>query len=296
MQPLSLVVLAAGLGSRFGGTKQLAAVGPSGEAILDYTIAEAQRAGFAELVLVIRHELTELVAAHLRAVHGTGLAYRLVYQDSFGPTRAKPWGTGHAVLAAHESVSGRFAVVNADDFYGRAAFEQLARALSAEGAPNHHHLVAYRLAETLSASGTVSRGVCTATPHGELVAIVENLALARDEHGAIVSLQTGRRFAEDTAVSMNLWGLHSSIFDELHAAWALFSAADADPEAEFQLPTVINQAVTAGRATVSVAVTDSPWMGVTYPGDLAEVRSRIAADVARRHYASPLRGTQTEET
>lgn len=290
VQHVSLVVLAAGLGSRFGGTKQLAAVGPSGEAILDYTINDAGRAGFDRLVLVIRHELTALVVDHLRTVHGDGLDYRLVYQDDFGPSRAKPWGTGHAVLAAHEAVTGPFAVVNADDFYGRRAFEQLARALRGDAAPTHHHLVAYRLAETLSASGTVSRGVCTARATGELVSIVENLAIARDEHGEIVSLETGRRFDADTPVSMNLWGLRPSILEELHRAWSAFSAAHgADPKAEFQLPTVIDAAVAAGRASVGVELTDSPWMGVTYPDDLADVQARIGDLVAAGEYPSPLR-------
>ncbi len=290
VQHVSLVVLAAGLGSRFGGTKQLAAVGPSGEAILDYTIIDAGRAGFDQVVLVIRHELTDLVVDHLRTVHGDGLDYRLVYQDDFGPSRAKPWGTGHAVLAAHEAVTGPFAVVNADDFYGRRAFEQLARALRGDAAPTRHHLVAYRLAETLSVSGTVSRGVCTASPAGELVSIVENLAIARDEHGEILSLESGRRFDADTPVSMNLWGLRPSILNELHRAWSTFSASHGtDPKAEFQLPTVIDATVAAGRATVGVEVTDARWMGVTYPDDLADVQARIGELIAAGGYPSPLR-------
>jgi len=286
-QGLTMVVLAAGLGSRFGGTKQLAGVGPSGEAIIDYTIADARRAGFEHLVLVIRHDLTDLVVDHLASVHGPGLRYTLVYQDDFGPARAKPWGTGHAVLAARAVVRNPFAVVNADDFYGRGAFEQLARALRSPGAPNRHHLVAYRLAETLSPSGTVSRGVCTTGPDGTLISIVENLAIARDGEGRIVSGGNGNQLAPDTPVSMNLWGLQPSVFDELASAWDQFRA-DAGDSAEFQLPTVIDAAVSAGRASVMVERTDAPWMGVTYPDDLAEVRTRIGRLVADGVYPSPL--------
>lgn len=291
VQPLSVVVLAAGLGSRFGGTKQLAEVGPSGEAILDYTIVDARRAGFEELVLIIRRELTELVDTHLRQVHGQHLRYRLVYQDEFGPSRAKPWGTGHAVLAVRDAVPGPFAVVNADDFYGRGGFEQLARALRRDDPADRHYLVAYRLAETLSASGTVSRGVCRARADGTLVSIVENLAIERDASGRIVSHDSGAELAEDTPVSMNLWGLRPSAFDELAAAWERFLAERGDEEkAEFQLPTVIDAAVAAGRASVAMETTDAPWMGVTYPADLADVQRRVAGLVAAGVYPSPLTG------
>jgi len=289
VQSLSLVVLAAGIGSRFGGTKQLAPVGPSGEAILDYTITDARRAGFEHFVLVIRHDLTDLVQQHLHEVHGSGLDVRLVFQDDLGPARERPWGTGHAVLAARPAVDGPFGVVNADDFYGRTAFEQLAAVLRSEGPANRHHLVAYRLAETLSASGTVSRGVCTAAPDGTLRSIEENLAIARDETGRIVSQQSGTVFGPDTPVSMNLWGLRPSIFEELQAGWERFSAAAADdPKAEFQLPTQIDAAVAAGRASVQLELTDARWIGVTYPDDAADVRERIAGLVAAGEYPSPL--------
>jgi NDP-sugar pyrophosphorylase family protein len=289
VQPLSLVVLAAGIGSRFGGTKQLAAVGPSGEAILDYTITDARRAGFERFVLVIRHDLTDLVVQHLQQVHGSGLDVRLVYQDDLGPSRERPWGTGHAVLAARPAVDGPFGVVNADDFYGRRAFEQLAGVLRGDEPANRHHLVAYRLAGTLSASGTVSRGVCTARPDGSLQSIEENLAIARDETGQIVSQQSGTVFAPDTPVSMNLWGLRPSIFDELQDGWDRFrAAASGDERAEFQLPTLIDEAVAAGRASGPLELTDARWIGVTYPDDIVDVRRRIAELVTAGEYPTPL--------
>jgi choline kinase len=286
---MSLVVLAAGLGSRFGGTKQLAEVGPAGEAILDYTVSDARRAGLSDIVLVIRRDLEELVSAHLRRFHGPDLAVRMVYQDELGPPRAKPWGTGHAVLAAAGAVDGPFAVVNADDFYGRAPIEQLAAALRRDDPPGTHYLMAYELAQTLSASGTVSRGVCRAGPGGVLRSIVENLAIARDGDGRIVSRDSGRQLAEDTPVSLNLWGLRPAMLAELAQAWEQFQAErGGDPAAEFQLPTVIDGAIAAGRATVLVEQTGAEWMGVTYPDDLAHVRRRIAELVQDGTYPCPI--------
>lgn len=290
MSSLSLVVLAAGLGSRFGGTKQLAPVGPGGEVILDYTIADARRAGFEELVLVIRRDIEELVGAHLRTIHGPRLAYRTVFQDELGPIRAKPWGTGHAVLAAAPAVDVPFAVVNADDFYGRRPFERLAARLRDTGTPgNRHLLMAYELARTLSPSGSVSRGVCDAGADGSLRSIVEHLSISRQPDGRIVSVGSGAELAADSPVSMNLWGLQPSIFHELHSAWQQFlTGRGDDPKAELQLPTVIDEAVAAGRATVEVERTDAQWMGVTYPDDLPDVTAQVHALVASGEYPSPL--------
>jgi NDP-sugar pyrophosphorylase family protein len=286
---LSLVVLAAGIGSRFGGTKQLAEVGPAGEAILDYTIHDARRAGFERIVLIVRTDLVDLVRAHLARHHGARLDYELVLQDAFGPRRAKPWGTGHALLATEGAVPGAMGVVNADDFYGRAAFDQLAEALRADAGPTTHHLIAYRLARTLSASGTVSRGVCEVGAEGELRTIVENLAIERVDDGSIVSHDSGARLADDTLVSMNLWGLQPSLYDALRRGWAQFLADHADdPKAEFLLPTVVGDLVRSGTASVRTHATDSTWLGITYPDDLEDVRARVHALVAEGAYPSPL--------
>lgn len=298
----SLVVLAAGLGSRFGGTKQLAEVGAHGEAIVDYTISDARRAGFDQVVLIVRRELGTLVETHLARIHGPSLPFRLVYQDDLGAFRAKPWGTGHAVLATRGAVAGAFAVVNADDFYGPAAFETLAVTLR-RPAPYQHVLVAYRLDQTLSAAGPVSRGVCRVRG-AELVSIEEHYGIERMSDGRITaSGGTGgsggagsagiqRVLGEDTPVSMNLWGMRPSIFNELGQAWKQFQVdverGDSPPDAELQLPTVISAAVTAGRASVAVETTQAAWMGVTYPADLAHVQARIATMVAAGSYPSPL--------
>jgi hypothetical protein len=284
--------MAAGLGSRFGGTKQLAGVGPSGEAVLDYTIADARAAGFGPVVLIVRSEIADLVAGHLARFHADAGDFTLVCQDRepTAPPRPKPWGTGHAVLTAGPHVRGAFAVVNADDFYGREAIGSLARALHDDGGPGHFHLVGYRLAATLSPRGTVSRGVCSVDGAGRLVAVREHTAIARDEAGAIrAGLPDGPVLADDTVVSMNLWGLHSSLFDVLAEGFARFVVDhDGEPGAEYFLPEVVAGEVARGAATVTVQATDAEWLGVTYPGDLDDVTARIGRLVADGTYPSPL--------
>ncbi|MPY95293.1 MAG: NTP transferase domain-containing protein, partial [Acidimicrobiia bacterium] len=184
----TLVVMAAGIGSRFGGTKQLAEVGPGGEALLDYTIADARRAGFGPVVLVVREAIRDAVGDHLARFHADAASFTLLCQDldtsaadAGAPPRDRPWGTGHAVLSARGEVRGPFAVVNADDYYGAAALDELGRALAAPGgrSPTTYHLVAYRLANTLSTEGTVSRGVCRVAADGRLETVTEHLAIAR---------------------------------------------------------------------------------------------------------------------
>lgn len=289
--PLTLLVLAAGLGSRFGGTKQLAEVGPHGEAVLDYTIHDARTVGFERFVFVVRTDLVDPVSDHLAAVHGPGLDHTLVLQDRFGPSRRKPWGTGHAVLAAAAELPGPFGVVNADDFYGRDGLRVLAAALRAPGADHEHHLVAYRLAATLSPGGTVSRGVCTVDDGGNLADLVETYTIGRLDDGRIHGEVDGRDVVldDDRPVSMNLLGLRPSVLDELAAAWAPFVATAGETE-EFILPGVLGAAAAAGRATVRVHRTDAVWHGVTYPGDADDVRSAIAAATAAGTYPAPLGG------
>lgn len=287
---LTLVVMAAGVGSRFGGTKQLATVGPAGEALLDYTIHDARRAGFERVALIVRSDIEAEMVEHLREQHGTSFRPLLVCQDhdELAPKRARPWGTGHAILALRDVVAGPFVVVNADDFYGRDTFSTLATALSAEGDAGDYHLVAYRLDRTLSPRGTVSRGVCKVDDNGHLESITEHLAIQRQTGGAIVSDPQGR-LAEDTPVSMNLWGLRPGLFDELRAGFARFVAEHGkEPAAEFQLPTVISEMVGRGAATVTVHRTTSDWLGVTYLGDLDDARTRMADYIAEGTYASPL--------
>lgn len=278
----ALVVMAAGIGSRFGGTKQLAEVGPRGEALLDYTIDQARRAGFGPVVLIVRSAIRDDVAAHLARFHDDADDFTLVCQDleptaaAAGP-RERPWGTGHAVLAVRDHVDRPFAVVNADDYYGT-ALDELARAFAEPGgaSPTTYHLVAYRLANTLSDEGTVSRGVCRVAADGTLEAVTEHLALSRGADGRIGGPDAAA-LADDTPVSMNLWGLHPSLFGHLAARFDAFARANADrPTAELQLPTVITELIGEGLAHVRVHHTDAVWLGVTYPGDLEHARLRLS--------------------
>lgn len=283
---LTLVVMAAGIGSRFGGTKQIAPVGPAGEAIVDYTIHDARRAGFERVVVIVRSEIEDMVASHLRAQHGDAFEPILVCQDQHGPQRDKPWGTGHAVAAAASEVSGPFAVVNADDFYGRQAYTTLADALRSD--TEDLHLVGYELAQTLSPSGSVSRGVCDVA-EGYLVDITEHLRIERDgTTGRIVSLDHDLELAETTTVSMNLWGLRPWALEPLVDGFESFVDAHVDdPKAEYQLPTIIRAQLDESRRA-SVLPTGSRWFGVTYPDDLAQVQTEVQELVTGGVYPSPL--------
>jgi choline kinase len=282
--------MAAGVGSRFGGTKQLAEVGPSGEALLDYTIADARRAGFGRVVLIVRAEIKEAVAAHLSRFHADSHRFVLVCQDAdtAAPPRAKPWGTGHAVLTVADQVTGPFVVVNADDYYGPESFVTLAQAF-ASGGPRELHLVAYSLGRTLSPRGTVSRGVCAVGPAGTLRSITEHLAIERSADGKIRAAEGSSPLDQDTPVSMNLWGLQPFVFGELRQGFEQFvTTHHADPKAEYLLPEVIGHLVDREVTSVQVHRTDAEWLGVTYPGDLEDARQRMAELVASGVYPTPL--------
>jgi NDP-sugar pyrophosphorylase family protein len=295
----SLVVMAAGIGSRFGGTKQLAAVGSAGEALLDYTISDARQAGAGAVVLIVRQAIAEDVADHLRRFHADADRFVLVCQDADpeAPPRERPWGTGHAILTARNHVAGSFAVVNADDYYSPAGFETLAGAFRRDPAGAELHLVAYRLAATLSPRGPVSRGVCDVSDADRLRSITEHLAIERDADGRIRSATSAEGaagterqvLADDTPVSMNLWGLHADVFEHLARGFTDFVAGHRhDPKAEFLLPEVIGELNRAGRP-VRVHRSDAEWLGVTYPGDLDDARRRLAELVAAGRYPPTLR-------
>lgn len=279
--------MAAGVGSRFGGTKQLAEVGPAGEAMLDYTIADARRAGFGPVVVVVRTAIRDAVAEHLARFHEDADTFTLVCQDldtraaaAGVPPRERPWGTAHAVLSARDHVRSPFAVVNADDYYGAAGLFDLAGAFAEPGGTDEgtFHLVAYRLGNTLSPHGTVSRGVCTVGEDGCLVNVTEHLALRLRPDGRVGQDDAaGTSFTSDTLVSTNLWGLQPSLFGHLAERFATFAPAHReDPRAEFQLPTVIDELVREGDVVVRVRPTESAWLGMTYVGDLDEARRRMA--------------------
>lgn len=304
----TLVVLAAGMGSRYGGIKQIEPVGPAGEAIIDYSIFDAIRAGFDRVVFVIRRE----IEADVREVFDARLKGRVavdyVFQDlhdlpgdRVAPAeRSKPWGTAHAVLAARNAVTAPFAVINGDDFYGREAFASIGSYLGARNpAKPDYAMVGYRLDRTLSDNGTVSRGIVTRDDEGMLVSIEEHTRLARPAAAGggdeVLSYADGEvvatTFPGSQPVSMNLFGFTPVAFAQFEREFARFlDERGGEPKAEFYIPLAVDRLRMAGDAAMRVLDADSEWFGVTYREDRPAVVARIAELVAAGVYPSPLWG------
>lgn len=294
MQP-TLLVLAAGMGSRYGGLKQLDPVGPSGETLLDYAVFDAIRSGFGRVVFVIRRDFEEAFRTQVAAKYTDRIAVDLVFQsiDSLpsgfnSPLgREKPWGTGHAVWCARESLAEPFAVIGADDFFGRDAFEKqaefLRRDLSRVGRREQYCMVGYRLDRTLSENGAVSRGVCEVGPAGRLQRVVEHTGIRREEVGA------GRLFSGQETVSMNCWGFAPGLFPLLERQLAAFlQARGGELKSEFYLPEAVSDQIAAREADVEVLPTNASWYGVTYREDKPRVQAALAAEVQAGTYPQRL--------
>lgn len=287
----TLLVLAAGMGSRYGGLKQIDPVGPSGETLLDYAVHDAIRAGFGRVVFVIRKDFEaafrETVGAKYTGRVKTGYAYQSVADlpGAFAAPadRVKPWGTAHAVWCAREEVQEDFAVINADDFYGADAYARLAGGFPRPGSSQASFcLVGFRLAATLSEHGSVSRGVCSVRG-SRLVSIVEETAIRAEEVGP------GRKFSGDEIVSMNCWGFTPKVFPLLEAEIAGFlEARGGDAKAEIYLPAALSSLVAGGKAEVSVLSASGSWFGITYRNDKPKVVAAIADLVARGAYPRKL--------
>lgn len=265
--------MAAGLGSRFGGVKQLAIVGSEGEAILDFSIKDARRAGFGPVVAIVRSDIEDDVRAHLEAVHGTDLDVRFVRQDDLGPPRVKPWGTLHAVLSAADALDRPFCVINADDYYGPSSFTRAAADLarSEQGLATN---IAFQLGNTVPPSGTVTRGVCEVVD-GRLVGIVETEECGRREDGTLWA--GGVQVPEETPASMNMWTFHHSVLDDFARRWDTFLVANADAEkVECLLPHEVAGLMEEGRLTVEVTASTERWIGITNPEDLELARAVMA--------------------
>ncbi len=284
-----LVILAAGMGSRFGGLKQVQPVGPAGELIIEYSAYDALRAGFGRLVLVIRKD----IEADFRATIGKRLESRMdvayVFQET-GTGRTKPWGTGHAVLAARDAVRGPFAVINADDFYGAAGYQTLAAhfAASADCA-----MVGYPLRQTLSEFGTVSRGLCATDASGRLLGITEITKIEKTATGARYTGADGtpQALTGDEIVSMNFWGFTPQIFPQLEMLFADFQVKQAgDSKAEFYLPTALSTLNERGETKVALLKSADAWFGITYREDLAASQAAIGALIKAGRYPAPLWG------
>jgi len=296
---LTLVVMAAGMGSRFGGLKQVEPVGPNGETLLDYSIHDAIRAGFERVFFVIRRDIEAVFRKQVGAKYDDKLEVGYVFQEldclpeGFRPPpmRTKPWGTGHAVQVASQEVDHPLAVINADDFYGGEAFQLLSDYLR-QAKPHHHVLVAYELKNTLSDHGSVSRGVCRLDTTQNLVGIEEITNLKRGNDGRITGTRPDGQQAEftgDEPVSMNLWGFTPDIRELLDDAFREFMEENADSEkAEFHLPKAIDDGLKSERISARVLCTGEHWFGVTYREDRERVAEAIAGLVTADRYPSPL--------
>lgn len=274
---LSLVLLAAGNGSRYGGPKQLAPVGPNGEPVFAVTAASAAAAGFSRLVVVTRHDLESPLRAAV-AEHVKSLEVTFVFQDDAGPYRERPWGTGHAVAAAASVLDGPFGVANGDDLYGDPSIAVLAESLRSNP-DNTATIVSFPLHRVLSEHGGVSRGVCTVAPDSRLISIVETHGIAATgEHpGAAIVTADGDELAPDTEISMSLWGLPAWTAGELAKRFDAFLAQHrSDARLEFQLPTELDRLRAEGALTIEVRPSDASWLGLTYKEDLDPVRGALA--------------------
>jgi len=308
--------MAAGVGSRYGGLKQVEPVGPGGELVMDYAVWHAARAGVERAVFVIRRDLERDFHALRGSRYARLLEVAYAFQElddvppgfAVPPERQKPWGTAHAILAARERVTAPFIAINADDFYGAAAFQAMASFLRAKRdaaatpdapgerasgreTPETYAMVAYELAKTLSPHGQVARGICEMGEDGTLRSIAEHTAVERDGDGVRGVAPDGgvRRLTGREPVSMNFWGFRPGLFAHLEERFARFLAErGCDPGAELYLPAVVDELVAERKATVRVLHTPDAWFGVTYREDRDEVMARIRALVESGAYPARL--------
>ncbi len=299
MKP-TLFVLAAGMGSRYGGLKQLDGLGPNGETIMDYSIFDAIRGGFGKLVFVIRKSFEQDFREKIICKYENHIPVEVVFQElddlpegfTCPADRVKPWGTNHAVLMGKRVINEPFAVINADDFYGRDSFAVLGQQLTAmAGTKNDYCMVGYRVGNTLSESGSVARGVCETNAEGYLTTVVERTAIERingdiqftDENGKVVTIN------ENTPVSMNMWGFTPDYFDYSDEFFKDFLTQHIDNlKCEYFIPLMVNELIVNGTARVKVLDTTSKWFGVTYADDRQGVVDKIQALVDAGEYPAKL--------
>lgn len=306
-QQISLIILAAGIGSRFGGIKQLSRIGPNGETIIDYSLYDAHEAGFKKVIFIIRGEIEAdfrmIIGRFWERIFEVDYAFQeltsLLPRGWTQPVhRAKPWGTGHALLVARDKVQEPFAVINADDFYGRKAFEVMAQFLQrpkfqevGNDLKPEYALVGYRLKQTLSDFGPVCRGLCQLND-GEISDIREMKHIEKTEGGARARLEDGGwlDLKGEEVVSMNFWGFDLSLFNWLQGGFLDFlKKCGHDPKAEFLIPDFIGELLRQKKVRVHYLPTEDKWFGVTYPDDLPAVRQGIAYLIAQGHYPENLR-------
>ncbi len=296
----TLVILAAGMGSRYGSLKQVDGLGPGGETIIDYSVFDALRAGFGKIVFVIRkHMEKDFLGVFGQRFKGK-VQFEVAFQEldmlpegfNCPPDREKPWGTAHAVWVAHKIVKGPFAVINADDFYGYDAFRIMAEALkSSVNKKGNYHMAGYRLGNTLSDQGSVSRAICTTDARGYLQSIVERKDIERINNVICYLSDDGEYVAvdENALVSMNFWGFTPDYFERAKEIFSSFLEKNqGDTKAEFFIPLVVDNLIKNGKATCKVLPTSAEWFGVTYPGDKPVVMTKLAQLKDDGVYPSPL--------
>lgn len=299
MKKPTLVIMAAGMGSRFGGLKQITPVDPQGNSILHYSVYDAITAGFGKVVFIIKHAIEEDFRAIMHPVE-RHIETAYVYQETDSlpdgftvpDGRVKPWGTGHALLCAKAEIDGDFAVINADDFYGRGAYAALADFFRARHAANEYAMVGYRLRNAMTANGTMSRGVCE-TADGFLTGITERTCVEKRGNDAAYTLdgEGWIPLSGDAVVSMNFWGFTPHFLEELERRFPIFLRENlpVNPiKCEYFLPAVANAQIHEGLGTVRLLHTDEAWYGVTYREDLQNVQSAIAAMHERGIYPDRL--------
>lgn len=295
----SLIVMAAGIGSRYGGLKQIDPVGPGGEAIIDYTVYDAMRAGFGKIIFVIRRDIEEAFRQAFGKRFESRCDVHYVFQEmnslpsgfTLPPERKKPWGTAHAVLTAEKEVSEPFGVANADDFYGYSSFRVLSQFLRDQCSPQVFTMVGYILRNTLSEHGSVSRGLCKCNSQGYLESVTEITKIEKDNSAAKYTDAEGQShpLSGDEIVSMNLWGFHPALMNTIRKDFSDFLRENIQNiKAELYIPTVINSMLKNNLIQLKVLQTRDSWFGVTYPEDKPTVKACIRELIDRGDYPERL--------
>ncbi len=296
---MTLLIMAAGMGSRFGGLKQIEPVGPNGEFIIDYSIYDAIKEGFNKVVFIIKEENYEIFKKTIgtRIEKYISVSYVFQKQDAIPlkyqhlTNRTKPWGTGHAVLAAKDIINEPFAIINADDFYGRDAFRQIATFLRKNQEENHYAIVGYQIANTLTENGSVKRGVCD-VKNNKLIKIIESNVQEKNGIIEATPLSNEPKFTvtKEQVVSMNMFGFTPSIFKYLDEKIHTFFEKNKNnlEECEFLIPDIVTELVKENKVSVSVVNTDALWLGITYKEDLDKVIKNIQKLITKGEYSSNL--------
>jgi len=300
MRKPTLLVLAAGMGSRYGGLKQLDGVGPGGETIMDYSVYDAIRAGFGKVIFVIRNNFRLDFEKRIKERYGSAIEFGFVEQEleniplgfKLNPERTKPWGTGHAVLVAGDIIDTPFAVINADDYYGQKSFEVLGKFLAEQNdSTGEYCMVGFYTSNTLSESGSVSRGLCTVDSNGYLTSVEEYHNIAKDGNQIFGNNQNGDKIpiSQTNVVSMNMWGFTPDLFKEGMSLFEDFLINNIDEQkSEFYIPYIVNKILSSGKGRCKVLNTPDQWFGVTYKEDRDSVVIKIAELVRKGIYPSQL--------